>query len=575
MTEHKTANRSTAAPAAVAGAAPPATLQAVLAQVAGERRAIYDRVREDLDLLEQAAAWELLYNPPEHDDELFALADRLLGIVEVIPRRIAELLAALKAKSGTAQRPGLEDAEFYLNGVHRMIGGELGRLRREVEKLRAQAAAGPLQPKSRALVCELAADLKGKYTSALMGATAAIVAEGIWNSVLLEPILFPEKAMEFRRNEELLAALRAVLETIDDLRREVPFKHLLERWRTATRVDDYALADLSSLRGKIAQLLKIQNRRALYSGDYHHIRRREQQLSRRLNELESLHQATWDDDVARVDAAVFARLQQLTIEICALLDMGLLAELLGESQVAALRAQAASQGEQSEEVLKLDDTAAWTAINPSSTGEYGFLIPLLSREDFKTFFEVLVSAVQRRASITAARSNVLKEAPPLADPVESPPIAEVIEPIGEAPLQLSPKSAGQALPEERLVALRRLEGLLQHLQSRDNPNWAAMHMVKRVLDRHGRIPPTMMKQAVPFLEQLLSTLLPELEGAAASHLIPAEIVDDLRQQCQSLTQPQPTPREIVSVVPVLFENLERTLQNLSWLVEQVIARRLG
>ena len=56
-------------------------------------------------------------------------------------------------------------------------------------------------------LCEIAADLKGKYASAMMGAAASLVGQGLYNGVELEPVLFLEKAEEFHSARELVERL--------------------------------------------------------------------------------------------------------------------------------------------------------------------------------------------------------------------------------------------------------------------------------------------------------------------------------------------------------------------------------
>src|SRR5262249_48132849 len=159
-----------------------------------------------------------------------------------------------------------------------------------LETVRDRVPAAPPTPVEGQLLCELAADLKGKYTSSLMGAAANLIGEGVWDGVELEPVLFPEKAEEFRQTKELAVALREAIAAIRPLPEQIPSADLLERWQRGRRVDQYALADLATLRGKIGRLLRERSRRALYSGDYHQISRREVLLSARINELERLHQ---------------------------------------------------------------------------------------------------------------------------------------------------------------------------------------------------------------------------------------------------------------------------------------------
>src|SRR5262249_40182723 len=166
---------------------------------------------------------------------------------------------------------------------------------------------------------------------------------------------------------------------------------LVERGRQGRRVDQYALADLPSLRGTIGRLLKERSRRALYSGDYHQISRREVHLSARINELERLHQQTWAAHPPGSPpdlAPVFARLVQLALEGAAVLDADLLKTILGGKKVDGLRGRAAAGKAAKKE--------------PAATGDPGLdaLVLLLAEDDLRIFFEMLLTAVQRRAALS-------------------------------------------------------------------------------------------------------------------------------------------------------------------------------
>ena len=78
------------------------------------------------------------------------------------------------------------------------------------------SARGATQRATGRTLCELAADLKGKYASALMGAAASIVAQGRWNGAAVEPMLFPEKAEEFVQSRILVDLLRDTLAAVTD-----------------------------------------------------------------------------------------------------------------------------------------------------------------------------------------------------------------------------------------------------------------------------------------------------------------------------------------------------------------------
>ena len=366
--------------------------EAFLKQSHDHQRAIFLMVRQVLDDFEEATPWELLYQPPEDDARLFKVVDGLLRLVDTVPVRLAQLFVSLSELTSPEHQPSLEDAEFYLKGIHSLVGTDCSRLRGEMDASRSSGTA--ISPRSRAYLCELSADLKGKYTSSLMGATAAIVAEGRGSSIDVEPILFPEKDGEFRRNDHLSESLTEILFRLENLSEEVPFADLMERWRTHKRVDLYALADLTALHGAIVQLLKIKTRRALYSGDYRQIRGREQEVRRRLHELEALHSTTWESTGEMPGGElVFQNLNRLVLELAALIDVKLLERLVGKPVVASMRAAALSG-------------TRWQP-DPNNPPRFGKqlerVLPLLSQEDFRTFISILATAVGQRASMSRSR----------------------------------------------------------------------------------------------------------------------------------------------------------------------------
>src|SRR5687768_15161002 len=298
------------------------------------------------------------------------------------------------------------------SGIHHMVEHELKRVEKMLEPVRERGASVPATPEERQLLCELSADLKGKYASSMMGAAASLIAQGLWNGVELEPILFPEKAEEFRNTRELVDLLKEVTSAIKQLPEQVHFVELVSGWQRSIRADQYALADLPSLRGKIAKLLKERTRRALYSGDYHQISRREILLSERINELETLHQKTWsttEHGGGQDLAPTYARLVQLTLEMAAVLDVTILKALIGDKKVDGLRAR----------VMAVKNRPAPTASTPGQGLDS--LIPLLAEDDLRIFLELLLGAVMRRASLSVTLREAEPEVPAPPPPPPSPP----------------------------------------------------------------------------------------------------------------------------------------------------------
>ncbi|HEV8630184.1 MAG TPA: hypothetical protein VGV61_07690, partial [Thermoanaerobaculia bacterium] len=470
----------------------------------------------------------------------------------------------------------------------------LGRLRTLLAP-HAAPEAPPLSPAQRNFLCEVAADLKGKYASALMGATASIVAEGTWSGVDVEPVLFPEKVDEFRRNGELVCALRRTLEAIAELRGQVPFAELLERWRAGARVDPYALADLATFRGILGQLLKRNLRRAFYSGDYHQIQRREAALASTIAALEATHHRTWAEAADAGAATAYRQLQDLTLQTVAILDLELLEQLLGSRAIKDLRAavvteRAAQKSGKSGERRRLP-------------AELETLMPLVAREDLRSFLELLLGSVMKRASVVAVTRLVSaveegapapapepadellpsiadEEVPPAvpevvpltplrlaaAPPPPASPPARVAPPTPPAPsaeAPIAPAPPPSVAPEPGRETVEQLHGMLVALQSADNQHWSSFRMLQRLVGRHTRIPPSMVQGAHPFVYEVLNSLVPQLEAAAALGAVPQEARKRLVECCLSLSDDRLTPDQMVDEVPANLARLHRLLEGLT------------
>lgn len=520
----------------------PASPAAILARVGSVKTSVYRHVRECLDELERIAPWRPLYYPPEDPAELVALVCSLLDFIRGIPKRVEALLRTIPPSEGAGDEPGREDVGFLFHGLHRMVAHELKRIEANVAPFRS----GPAVPSAveGQLLCELCADLKGKYTSALMGAAASLVGQGLWNGVELEPVLFPEKAEEFRCTRELVDSLKDVLAAIRHLPEQVPFAELRERWSQGQRVDQYALADLPSLRGKLGCLLRERSRRALYSGDYHQISRREVQLSGRANELERLHQQTWEATSAGVPqdpAPVYARLAQLTLEIAAILDVTILKTMIGERKVNDLRAR----------IAMMKGRPAAAAEGPEA------LLPLLAEDDLRIFFELLLGNVLRRASLSVSTSAE-PEAAPAPAPVKPP--APKPAPKPAAP-PLPPPARPKAADRPDLVpALRRSHEVLAELLAATNPHLSAFRLTQRLLDKHARIPGAMFESIHPYLEEIRGKLVHVLRRIAPYEGVTDESIDRLDGYCYDLLHADPSLAPLREEIAKKMERLLRFLE---------------
>jgi hypothetical protein len=544
-------------------AAQPATREEVLPRLGAVKQAVYACVRECVDELEQVAPWELLYYPPENREALLAMIGGIVVAIREGPQRIDRLLAGLPAESAPGGPTG-DEIGFLFHGIHRMVAHDLKRLVSGLETVRDRGPAVPTLLADGQRLCELAADLKGKYASSLMGAAASILSEGEGVGVELEPLLFPEKAEEFRCTRELVGALREAVTAIRQLPGQLPFSEIVERWRQGRRIDQYALADLPSLRGKIGQLLKERSRRALYSGDYHQISRREVLLSARVNELERLHQQTWavygpggPPDLS----PVFARLVELALEVAAVLDVNILKGVLGEKKVNGLRGRAAAMAGKT-------SPPAGPGGEGAAAGQES-LVPLLAEDDLRIFFEMLLTAVQRRASLTV-REAVEPTAPvpparqaPKPAPVAAPPSPPLRPaPAGPVPAVRPAAPVRKEPAVDPRVVLARIHSLLLDLQAPTNAHWSSFRMTQRLLEKHSRIPVAMFHAVNPFLQDILYRLVPDLKRIVPCQGITEEAVARLEAVCRELCEGDPEPAQFVDEVPRKLERILRFLEAL-------------
>lgn len=530
-------------------ATPPADREAILTQTGPARLGVYLLVRACVNDFERMAPWKLLYYPPEDPAELLGMVSALLDTIRGVPKRVDAVLHTLPADEMVAgDEPTRDDVSFLFRGIHHMVANDLKRLETALTPLRSGLGALPT-PAQGTHLCEIAADLKGKYASAMMGAAASLVGQGLYNGVELEPVLFPEKAEEFHSARELVERLKDATEAIQKLPGHLSFPELLEHWRRQERVDLYALADLPSLRAKLGKLLQEKNRRALYSGDYHQISRRETLLSERITELESLHLQTWSTPRDTGDlSAIYTRMVQLVLEISAVLDANLLKELIGEKQVNGLRGR-----------------AVMAKGKPATPAEgVDALVPLLAEDDLRIYFELLLGAVMRRASLSVpppapepARKQPAAEIPPPVRPV-TPPASKPPAPAPPPkPAAAAPRPA-QISPAEQKAALVRIDTLLTELMSPANPHLSAFKMTQRLLAKHARIPEAMFQSIFPYLEEVRDKLVPALRQIAPYQGVTEDVVTRLETYCNDLLRVDPT--QMKEDVPKKMERLPRFLE---------------
>jgi len=534
------------APAAHRAGGAPADLQALLAALPAACQALYRVVRLAVDEIEDAVSWQLLYYPPDEIDLLTAALRRLAASIRRLPERLAPCLEQFPSEETRAlTEPIRDEVEFYFRSVTHMVDKDLARLDEKLDHLAGRAGPPPEEVER---LCELAADLKGKFSSAAMSATAALVAQGRWESLAVEPALFPEKAAEFRGSRELLTALRALFELLRELPERVPLGSIIERWRNGQRVDQYAFADLVVLRGHLGSLLREPVRRALYSGDYHQIRQREMHLAERVTELESIHRRSWaaaGPEAAALLSAELPRLEQLLAEIAALTDAQQLKALIGERAVARLRGRIGSE-----------DGAA----EP--------LVGLLAHDDLRLFVEMLVGAVQRRAALAADRADRADHITEAPSPGPVPPLA-VPGPASAPRAAASPPPAPPAVrtPSEQATELVALRNSLRALHGPQNPRWNNFRMVLRMFARHGRLPDAMVGASLPFVEEFLTAVAPTLRRLAPYGGLTVELVERIEGTCRALmASPTGSGSGTDPAARSRLERLERFLEALETVI---------
>ncbi len=473
----------------------------------------------------------------------------------------------------------LRNVRFYFDGMHNMVIPDLAKVRSTIEPYLADGEAAPLTPDTRAYICEISADLKGKYSSSIMGAAANLIAQGFWNGTEIEPILFPEKAEEFKRNDQLVETLREVLASIKRIPDEMPLGELIAQWKERRRVDRYALSQLYAFLGELGKLMKESSRRALYSGDYHQVQQRESMLSTRVNELNTLHGMTWGIMPQGVDQDVeecYPLMIRKTLELTAIVDVEILKKLIGGQHVkeildiVSLEAERKKAREQKEAAGEAAGSAGGLDnLRNRIPEDLQSLIPLLSEEDLETFLELLLGSVLKRASFALKRQKqerAAQEAAPVAEPPAAPAPVKV-KPPPKAPEPPIPPAEPAPAPEptiesavsveERLEALRKLQGFLREFLSRSNPYRKSFDLIHRLLNQRKIIPPAMLHSMLPYLDDLMNILVPQLSLVSSHGELPAAIQTELMQCCEALSSRQLTPQQLKTEA---LGNMDRVLE---------------
>jgi len=487
-----------------ASAAPGADpLRLATASPAG--RALYDAARSCLAELERAAPWHLLYHPPDDLAELAPRLGEMTAIVAGLGERMAPALALCREGAG-GTGPAAEEVAFALAGIDEMVQHELVLLR----ELTGPGGEARLRATHRERLTEVSADLKGKFASSLMSATAHLACPGEGYGLEIEEELFPERAEEFRLTTALAAALPEVLAQLRRAADAALFHDLLTRWRLGLRADPYALADLVTLRGQLGALLRGERRRAFYTGDYFQVRLRERQLAERLGELERLHRESWERTEREAAGQLRAqreRIEHLVYGLAAVLDAQLIRALVGEERVAAARAGGGVRREE------------WEV--------------LTSQDDLRLFLEMLFGAVRRRTSL----------ARPVAGPRPRPAAT-----VGEG-VAAGGKDAPPADATEVAAALEKVRVLLTGPLAAGSPGWRSFRLFQQLLGKRTRIPESMLEAVRPAVVRVQAELLPSLRLAAGRLGVAPAVLGQIEASCEALLVPAPSPGELQSLFP--------------------------
>ena len=436
-----------------------------------------------------------------------------------------------------------DEARFFFDVIHASVEPEIANLRSKLETPSPTAAAGAsgaisLTPEDRDSLCGLTADLKGKYSSSIIGVAASLVLKGLGSGVAVESILFPERAEEIERNQLLVETLSEVIENITSLLREVPLARLVDQWRREQRVDLYALTPLYQLLGNLGKLMKEKSRRAIYSGDYHQIRKRERLLDARINELAALHNRVWETDVkpTMLDSSYYSLMIQKATELAAILDINILKTIVGKDNVEKLVVLVANEKESTEAAAEPGSSALLESV-PHHLHP---LLPLLHTEDLQTFLGLLLGSVLKRASLTRERESAV------------------------APATVSGAAASETVPPapEELEALSKLQEILETLLSPSNVHRMAYGLVYRLLKQGKAIPREMLHSMSPYVHDVRNLLIPLLQDPDQPADVPAIYAANLLECCTFLCDGGLTPDQLQNRAPGIMERVLRLLDEL-------------
>jgi hypothetical protein len=112
-------------------------------------------------------------------------------------------------------------------------------------------------------------------------------------------------------------------------------------------------------------------------------------------------------------------------------------------------------------------------------------------------------------------------------------------------------------------------GKVRELRSQGNPQWKAWQMLKRILQRDYGVPRAMLRQADPYIREVLTTVVPDLEAAVPLEVFPSELPGRLRERGSALLAAQQSSTDVAEI-KALLEEVDADLEELGAVVDEYL-----
>lgn len=299
--------------------AEPQSLEEVRDEVSFRRWRLYETAAQILAELDSRIDWERLYDLDLGLDELVGWGLHLEEAPPAVSRRLRSVIAEDEAAADRPETGSAELEDHLYWGTHQLESGlqqALSVLSREMVGRITGAREQRDDAEARRALAMPIAEVAGKLRNDLRKLTAFLVAGERWSPDEIELLLFPGKRDELEKGRTLKARLVETMEGFQGSEDRLPIGDVIELWRSGRALGQAALAEVDSLIRGLLSMLETDNRRALYVDSYYRLVDWSRHLARC---SEGLKEHLGDEQVE--DA--------LTKEIAAILDTGLLAEILG------------------------------------------------------------------------------------------------------------------------------------------------------------------------------------------------------------------------------------------------------